>query len=105
LELSERLSISQPTASQSVKPGEKVVKEKKLNLMGRPMPIYQYPSPPFLKKNAILILLITISTFAAAKFELKQLQGAWWSDSANPTADFSIEGINHLPFYTYINIV
>ena len=27
-----------------------------------------------------------------AQFELKQLQGAWWSDSASPTADFSIAG-------------
>jgi predicted DNA binding protein len=34
LELSKRLGISQPTASQSVKPGEKVVAEKKLRLMG-----------------------------------------------------------------------
>jgi len=69
------------------------------------MPFYQYPSPALLKKTAILIFLLIISNFAAAKFELKQLQGARWSDSANPTPDFSIEGINHLPFYTYINIV
>jgi len=34
LELSKRLGISQPTASQSVKRGEKVVKEKELKLMG-----------------------------------------------------------------------
>ncbi|MBI5578766.1 MAG: transposase, partial [Deltaproteobacteria bacterium] len=34
LELSKRLGISQPTASQSVKRGEKVVVDKKLNLMG-----------------------------------------------------------------------
>jgi hypothetical protein len=33
LELSKRLGISQPTASQSVKQGEKVVVDKKLNLM------------------------------------------------------------------------
>jgi hypothetical protein len=34
LELSKRLGISQSTASQSVKRGEKVVVDKKLNLMG-----------------------------------------------------------------------
>ena len=34
LELSKRLGISQPTASQSVKPGEKIVNEKGLKLMG-----------------------------------------------------------------------
>ena len=34
LELSKRLGISQPTASQSVKRGEKIVKEKELKLMG-----------------------------------------------------------------------
>ena len=33
LELSKRLGISQPTASQSVKRGEKIVKEKDLKLM------------------------------------------------------------------------
>ena len=33
LELSKRLGISQPTASQSVKRGEKIVKEKGLKLM------------------------------------------------------------------------
>jgi hypothetical protein len=32
LELSKRLGISQPTASQSVKPGEKIVKEKEIEL-------------------------------------------------------------------------
>jgi putative transposase len=34
VELSKRLGISQPTASQSVKRGEKVVVDKKLNLYG-----------------------------------------------------------------------
>ncbi|MBW2066921.1 MAG: hypothetical protein JRJ03_18585 [Deltaproteobacteria bacterium] len=34
LELSKRLAVSQPTASQSVKRGEKIVKEKQLKLMG-----------------------------------------------------------------------
>jgi len=33
LELSKRLAVSQPTASQSVKRGEKIVKEKQLKLM------------------------------------------------------------------------
>jgi hypothetical protein len=34
LELSRKLGISQPTASQSVKRGERIVKEKRLKLMG-----------------------------------------------------------------------
>jgi len=34
LALSKNLVISQPTASQSVKRGEKIVKEKELKLMG-----------------------------------------------------------------------
>jgi len=34
LELSKRLGVSQPTASQSVKRGEKIVKEKELKMMG-----------------------------------------------------------------------
>jgi len=33
LELSKRLGISQPTASQSVKRGEKIVKEKQLKVL------------------------------------------------------------------------
>ena len=33
LELSKRLRISQPTASQSVKRGEKIVKEKQLKVL------------------------------------------------------------------------
>ena len=33
LELSKRLGISQPTASKSVKRGEKIVKEKELKMM------------------------------------------------------------------------
>ncbi len=45
-----------------------------------------------MKKIPALIFLITISAFAASKVELGQLQGAWWSGPANPTADFSIEG-------------
>jgi putative transposase len=34
LELSRKLGISQPTASQSAKRGERIVKEKGLKLMG-----------------------------------------------------------------------
>ena len=34
LELSRRLGISQPAASQSAKRGEKIVKEKQLKVMG-----------------------------------------------------------------------
>jgi hypothetical protein len=43
LELSRKLGISQPTASQSAKRGERIVKEKRLKLMGWLIPIYQYP--------------------------------------------------------------
>lgn len=42
---SKRLGVSQPTASQSVKRDEKIVKEKELKMMESPMSIYQYPSP------------------------------------------------------------
>jgi hypothetical protein len=34
LELSRKLGISQPTAGQSAKRGERIVKEKRLKLMG-----------------------------------------------------------------------
>jgi len=34
LELSKRLGVSQPTASKSVKRGEKIVKGKELKMMG-----------------------------------------------------------------------
>lgn len=34
MELSKRLGISQPAASQSVKRGEKIVEEKQLKVMG-----------------------------------------------------------------------
>jgi hypothetical protein len=43
-------------------------------------------------KIAIFIFLIVTSAFAAEKYELTQLQGAWWSDHTNSTADFSIDG-------------
>jgi hypothetical protein len=45
-----------------------------------------------MKRISIVIFLFAIPAFAEAKFELKQLQGVWWSDPGNPTADFSIEG-------------
>jgi len=41
---------------------------------------------------SVFILLFVTSAFAAESYEIAQLQGAWWSDPANPTADFSIAG-------------
>jgi len=38
----------------------------------------------------ILAMLFTI--YAVANITIEQLQGAWWSDFHNPTADFSING-------------
>jgi len=32
------------------------------------------------------------SALAAPEFDLKQLQGSWWSDPGNQTSDFSIDG-------------
>ncbi len=40
----------------------------------------------------VLLYLTSLPTLAAPKFELKQLQGAWWSDSSAPTAEFGIHG-------------
>ena len=48
-----------------------------------------------MKKTSILILvlaLLSLSTPAAPNFKIKQLQGAWWSNLRNPTADFGIHG-------------
>jgi len=45
-----------------------------------------------MKKLAILILLFITSPLGAAKHTIQVLQGAWWSDLNNPTADFAIEG-------------
>ncbi len=36
--------------------------------------------------------VIAALAFAAPKVDLNQLQGAWWSDLNNPTADFAIRG-------------
>jgi hypothetical protein len=46
---------------------------------------------------SVVVVLFSVSLFsvslsAAPKFTLKQLQGAWWSDPGNPTADFAIHG-------------
>jgi hypothetical protein len=38
------------------------------------------------------ILAILLSAHAATDFRVEQLQGAWWSDLQNPTADFAIHG-------------
>jgi hypothetical protein len=34
--------------------------------------------------------MLSSSGLAASSFDIKQLQGAWWSDQKNPTADFAI---------------
>jgi hypothetical protein len=39
-----------------------------------------------------LLVLLFSSSFAAPPFKLEQLQGAWWSDLNNITADFGIDG-------------
>ena len=46
-----------------------------------------------MKRLLILpILSLFLSAYAGAEFKIAQLQGAWWSDSQNPTADFAIHG-------------
>ena len=51
------------------------------------------------KKSVFILLILAAaffmvfaSAFSAEKYELTELQGAWWSEPANPTADFSIQG-------------
>lgn len=39
-----------------------------------------------------ILLLISLSSCTSQRFTLDQLQGAWWSDTDNPTADFFIDG-------------
>jgi hypothetical protein len=41
---------------------------------------------------SVVTVLLSLSLSAAPKFKIKQLQGAWWSDLKNPTADFGIQG-------------
>jgi hypothetical protein len=41
---------------------------------------------------SVVTVLLPLSLSAAPKFKIKQLQGAWWSDLKNPTADFGIQG-------------
>lgn len=49
--------------------------------------------PPFkILIVTLMFILIFTSAFPAEKYGLTELQGAWWSDPTNPTADFSIEG-------------
>jgi hypothetical protein len=38
------------------------------------------------------ILSVVLTVYAANDFKIEQLQGAWWSDLKNPTADFAILG-------------
>ncbi len=40
----------------------------------------------------LLILSYSLSALAATTVSLGDLQGAWWSDERNPTADFAIQG-------------
>ena len=41
---------------------------------------------------ALLVLSFAIAAFAASAISIGQVQGAWWSDQRNPTADFAIHG-------------
>jgi hypothetical protein len=41
---------------------------------------------------SIAVILASLPLSAAPKYKIKQLQGAWWSDFKNPTADFGIQG-------------
>lgn len=41
---------------------------------------------------SVVTVLLSLSLSAVPKFKIKQLQGAWWSDLKNPTADFGIQG-------------
>jgi hypothetical protein len=46
-----------------------------------------------MRKMSIILCLLVLwfsSGFAAPPFDLKQLQGAWWSDPGTTTADFAI---------------
>ena len=45
-----------------------------------------------MKKTSLLVFVVSISACFAAKVGIEDLQGAWWSDSGNPTADFAIQG-------------
>lgn len=46
-----------------------------------------------MKKILVLLALsVSISVIAATTVSIEQLQGAWWSDTRNPTADFAIRG-------------
>jgi hypothetical protein len=44
------------------------------------------------KAAQLAILLLLLSAYAVAELRIEQLQGAWWSDMQNPTADFAIHG-------------
>lgn len=37
-----------------------------------------------------LLVMLSSSGLAAPPFDIKQLQGAWWSSQESPTADFAI---------------
>ena len=41
---------------------------------------------------ATLGMALMLNTNAQVTYSLDQLQGAWWSDYTNPTADFMIQG-------------
>ena len=40
----------------------------------------------------LTVLSMCLSVGAGSTFKIEQLQGAWWSDLHNPTADFAIDG-------------
>ncbi len=48
-----------------------------------------------IKKLTFIMLVLLIfnkSLYAGQLFSIEQLEGTWWSDKSNPSADFSIRG-------------
>jgi hypothetical protein len=40
----------------------------------------------------VIATLLSLSLSAAPQFKIEQIEGAWWSDPKNSTADFGIRG-------------
>jgi hypothetical protein len=43
-------------------------------------------------RKMLILTALLFSVCAGASFKIEQLQGVWWSDLHNPTADFAING-------------
>ena len=54
--------------------------------------IYCWISRLFMKAQSLLIAFLMLACVCRAQpmYDLDELQGAWWSDTSNPTADFAI---------------